>query len=77
MRGESSWQRRECRQNVWKSHDVDGGARGRAQPRNTRNSGFLETRVSKYEVVRDENKKADKVVCAQLRSLDLIQLISH
>lgn len=73
MRGESSWQRREHRQNVGKSHDVDGGgAWGRAKRRNTRNSRFLETRVSKHEVVRDENKKAGKVVCAQLRSLDLI-----
>lgn len=56
---------------------MGGGARGTAKRRNTRNSGFLETRVSIHEVVRDENKKAGKVVCAQLRSLDLIQLISH
>lgn len=51
---------------------MGGGAWGRAKRRNTRNSRFLETRVSKHEVVRDENKKAGKVVCAQLRSLDLI-----
>lgn len=49
---------------------------GREKGKNARNSKFLELKVSKYEAVRDENKESGRMVHAQLRSLDFIQLIS-
>lgn len=47
------------------------GREGRERSANVRNLGFLEPEVSKYEVVRDENKEAGRVVYAQLKELRL------
>lgn len=38
---------------------------------NVRHSGFLEPEVSKYEVVRNENKEAGREVYVQLKELEL------
>lgn len=53
------------------------GSMGREKGGNGRNSGLSESELQNMKLMRDEDKKAGRVVYVHLRSLDFIQLINH